>query len=197
MDKTKVVQLLYAEFGDKEFLTRQISEETMAHLVKQIGITETDIHRRNTLLGKSIGSLDGATYSLESSCRVKVEVERPEGRHLPRRFRLVREPVKLDKVALSIGDLAGLEIPERGLTYQVVLIDSGCGYAVFCPALRGCGSQGLDKEEALENIREAIIGWLKLEALDIEQRTQALLDDYNSGGYPAELATVSIGKKGA
>ena len=29
-----------------------------------------------------------------------------------------------------------------------------------CPALPGCVSQGRDEQEALENIREAIIAWL-------------------------------------
>lgn len=29
-----------------------------------------------------------------------------------------------------------------------------------CPALPGCISQGRDEKEALENIREAITGWL-------------------------------------
>jgi predicted RNase H-like HicB family nuclease len=29
-----------------------------------------------------------------------------------------------------------------------------------CPALPGCVSQGRDEKEALENIREAVTGWL-------------------------------------
>jgi predicted RNase H-like HicB family nuclease len=29
-----------------------------------------------------------------------------------------------------------------------------------CPALPGCVSQGKDEEDALENIKEAIIAWL-------------------------------------
>jgi predicted RNase H-like HicB family nuclease len=29
-----------------------------------------------------------------------------------------------------------------------------------CPALPGCISQGRDEKEALENIREAITGWM-------------------------------------
>jgi predicted RNase H-like HicB family nuclease len=35
------------------------------------------------------------------------------------------------------------------------------GYVVHCPALKGCWSQGDTIEEALENIKEAISGYLK------------------------------------
>jgi len=35
------------------------------------------------------------------------------------------------------------------------------GYVVHCPALKGCWSQGDTIEEALENIKEAIVGYLK------------------------------------
>ena len=45
------------------------------------------------------------------------------------------------------------------MKYKVVLIKSDEGYAVSCPALRGCHSQGQTKDEALENIREAIREW--------------------------------------
>ena len=37
------------------------------------------------------------------------------------------------------------------------------GYVVECPALPGCASQGDTVEEAVENIKEAIRGWLKAE----------------------------------
>ena len=35
------------------------------------------------------------------------------------------------------------------------------GYIVHCPALKGCWSQGDTQEEALQNIKEAIAGYLK------------------------------------
>ena len=35
------------------------------------------------------------------------------------------------------------------------------GYIVHCPALKGCWSQGDTAEEALQNIKEAITGYLK------------------------------------
>ena len=77
-------------------------------------------------------------------------------------------------------------------TYEVVLIQSGEGYAAVCPALRGCVSQGMDEAEALENIKEAITGWLKAEARDVEQRTRTMADEYRAAGFPVKLDTVSI-----
>lgn len=35
------------------------------------------------------------------------------------------------------------------------------GYIVHCPALKGCWSQGDTIDEALQNIKEAIVGYLK------------------------------------
>ncbi len=53
------------------------------------------------------------------------------------------------------------------MTYRVVLIESEEGFAVSCPALKGCHSQGRTREEALENIRVAIREWL--DATDAEK----------------------------
>ena len=50
------------------------------------------------------------------------------------------------------------------MRYRVVLIESDEGFAASCPALRGCHSQGSTKEEALENITEAIRDWLAAES---------------------------------
>lgn len=47
--------------------------------------------------------------------------------------------------------------------YRVVFEqESDGGYAVHCPKLVGCHSQGDTYEEALANIREAILGWLEV-----------------------------------
>ncbi|MGB2842183.1 MAG: type II toxin-antitoxin system HicB family antitoxin [Halobacteriota archaeon] len=49
------------------------------------------------------------------------------------------------------------------MKFQVVIeedLEDG-GYIVHCPALKGCWSQGDTIEEALENIKEAIAGYLK------------------------------------
>jgi len=43
------------------------------------------------------------------------------------------------------------------MLYRVFLEkDENGGYVVYCPALPGCFSQGENKEEALNNMREAI-----------------------------------------
>ncbi|MGB8885873.1 MAG: type II toxin-antitoxin system HicB family antitoxin [Candidatus Korobacteraceae bacterium] len=46
------------------------------------------------------------------------------------------------------------------MTYRVVLVRSEEGFAVSCPGLPGCWSQGATEQEALENIREAIREYL-------------------------------------
>jgi len=45
-------------------------------------------------------------------------------------------------------------------TYTVVLIPSEEGFAVSCPGLPGCWSQGATEEEALDNIKDAISEYL-------------------------------------
>jgi len=44
--------------------------------------------------------------------------------------------------------------------YPVILKKSEEGYAVGCPSLPGCWSQGKTEEEALDNIRVAIHEYL-------------------------------------
>jgi predicted RNase H-like HicB family nuclease len=52
------------------------------------------------------------------------------------------------------------------MQYQIRLLQSEEGWAVSCPALPGCHSQGATREEALENIRSAIHEWLEVEAAE-------------------------------
>ncbi len=42
------------------------------------------------------------------------------------------------------------------MQYSVTLVESDEGFAVWCDELPGCCSQGASREEALENIRDAI-----------------------------------------
>ncbi len=54
---------------------------------------------------------------------------------------------------------------------RVELIKSDEGYAVGCPELPGCWSQGETEEEALENIKSAISEYLEAVA-EMNQRKQ-------------------------
>jgi predicted RNase H-like HicB family nuclease len=47
------------------------------------------------------------------------------------------------------------------MRYKVVLQHNEEGYTVSCPGLPGCWSQGDTEEEALENIQDAIQGYLE------------------------------------
>lgn len=46
------------------------------------------------------------------------------------------------------------------MVYKVLFIHSEEGYAVSCPELPGCHSQGATEAEALANITDAIREWL-------------------------------------
>ena len=55
------------------------------------------------------------------------------------------------------------------MKYKVVLIKSDEGYAVSCPALPGCRSQGKTHDEAIANIRDAIQLWLETAEEDLRR----------------------------
>lgn len=46
------------------------------------------------------------------------------------------------------------------MKYRVTLVQSDEGFAVWCDDLPGCNSQGDTREEALENIKNAISEYL-------------------------------------
>jgi predicted RNase H-like HicB family nuclease len=52
------------------------------------------------------------------------------------------------------------------MQYRIRLIQSKEGWAVSCPSLPGCHSQGAPREEAVQNIKAAIQEWLQVEAED-------------------------------
>jgi predicted RNase H-like HicB family nuclease len=59
------------------------------------------------------------------------------------------------------------------MRYQVRLHKSEEGYSICCPSLPGCWSQGDTEEEALENIKDAIISYLEtVEELNKDQETR-------------------------
>ena len=56
-------------------------------------------------------------------------------------------------------DRSDPELRSRGMTVRVVMYPGEDGYVVAeCPELPGCASQGRTRDDALENIREAIEG---------------------------------------
>jgi len=48
------------------------------------------------------------------------------------------------------------------MKYTIYLKKTEEGYAVWCPSLPGCASQGSTKEEALDNIQDAISAYLEV-----------------------------------
>lgn len=46
------------------------------------------------------------------------------------------------------------------MRYTVKIEKTDEGYAVWCPGLPGCWSQGDTEDEALENIKDAIVTYL-------------------------------------
>ncbi len=48
------------------------------------------------------------------------------------------------------------------MQYKVNLKQTEEGYTIWCPSLPGCASQGKTKEEALENIQDAIESYLQV-----------------------------------
>ena len=195
MDCNKIARILYGEFGCGEFVTRDIPAPAMQQLAKVIGIADPDPgadlaarRRRRIKVGRAICAMAGPEFRLESGQKVTLSVPPPpdDGANGVFRFALLPERgMKTDDPVVEIG------IPKTG-TYHVVLTQSGYGYSVSCPALLGCHSQGLTEAEALENVREAIAGWLEAEACAARQRTQDMLDEYNAAGYPSKALTVNI-----
>lgn len=50
------------------------------------------------------------------------------------------------------------------MQYRVLFFKTAEGWSVQCPALPGCWSQGETREEARENIKDAIAEWLAVAA---------------------------------
>jgi predicted RNase H-like HicB family nuclease len=52
------------------------------------------------------------------------------------------------------------------MQFHITLLHSDEGWAVSCPALPGCHSQGTTRDEAVENIKAAIREWLAVDAVE-------------------------------
>jgi len=61
------------------------------------------------------------------------------------------------------------------MQYKVKLEQTDEGYAIWCPGLPGCWSQGATEEEALQNIKDAIETYLAtVEELIKDDRTRLI-----------------------
>jgi predicted RNase H-like HicB family nuclease len=65
------------------------------------------------------------------------------------------------------------QVKFEAMKYPVIFIPSEEGFAVGCPALPDCWSQGNTKAEALANIREAIQLWLEVAEEDARAEVTA------------------------
>jgi predicted RNase H-like HicB family nuclease len=75
------------------------------------------------------------------------------------------------------------------MKYRVVLIKNDEGYAVGCPALAGCWTQGETREEALSNIKTAIREVLEVTA---ELEADAEADSLRLEGLTVETQDVEL-----
>ena len=62
------------------------------------------------------------------------------------------------------------------MKYMVKLEKTDEGYAVWCPGLPGCQSQGATEEEALENIKDAIETYLATVEELLKDKTTRLVE---------------------
>ncbi|MCH7472653.1 type II toxin-antitoxin system HicB family antitoxin [bacterium] len=63
------------------------------------------------------------------------------------------------------------------MKFSVTLEEGEDGWIIAsCPALTGCHSQGRTRDEALENIKEAILAWLEAEEVDASQQSSSGAD---------------------
>ncbi len=69
------------------------------------------------------------------------------------------------------------------MNYNVTLVESDEGWAVWCDSLPGCCSQGATREEALANIREAISEY---------QLAQQVVNEEELGVHSIQHETVTI-----
>jgi len=64
------------------------------------------------------------------------------------------------------------------MQYPVNLKQTEEGYTVWCPSLPGCASQGTTKEEALDNIQDAIQSYLEV-AKELSQGIESCYVEVN------------------
>ena len=78
------------------------------------------------------------------------------------------------------------------MRFEVLLFKTDEGYAITCPALPACWSQGSTSAEALENISDAIRLYLDYLSEETEARKERLIQEGKDEGLPVELHNVDI-----
>ena len=78
------------------------------------------------------------------------------------------------------------------MRYDVVLIKSAEGYAIHCPALPPCWSQGETREEALDNIRSTIAEYLDYMEETAARRKAELMAEGQREGCLIEAGQVQV-----
>jgi predicted RNase H-like HicB family nuclease len=77
------------------------------------------------------------------------------------------------------------------MRYRVELYHSDEGYAVSCPSLPGCWSQGETREEAVENIGIAIQEYLSVQSSRPSPRSEAVAEETGDSGT-AEVEEIEV-----
>ena len=101
---------------------------------------------------------------------------------------------------VTTTDQSGLEKDDVMLQpeeFEVLLLSCAeeSGYAVFVPALPGCGSQGEDWDEALEMAQDAIELFLEVAErpqVDTDAEREQIIRDWTPWGYLIQSTTVWV-----
>ena len=80
-----------------------------------------------------------------------------------------------DGVVTRYSKSVAVQIAGKNTDHIVELVHSDEGYAVGCPSLPGCWSQGDSEQEALTNIADAIKDYVEI-AAEMKQRRDSQLN---------------------
>lgn len=104
-------------------------------------------------------------YRIRLLCRAVTEVcqlfrQEASSRHRCRQSCFSGAKEQASPLTQSGGPRSVCKLMKR--KFHVTLLEHNEGVSVSCPELPGCHSQGATDEEALENIRDAIQGYVEL-----------------------------------
>ena len=80
----------------------------------------------------------------------------------------------------------------KTMLYEVVLFKTDEGYAITCPALPACWSQGSTSAEVLGNISDAIRLYLDYLSEETETLRERLIQEGKDEGLTVELQNVDM-----